>query len=624
MIMDSVKGGVCRMTTLALLMMLSCPMQAKSQGESQEQLRQLWADYQAYGLPAPPAGTYVARLPEPGMYVTNGVRHQDIYLVLVVKKGATPRQTEYWVGCAPGPERHRSAVELEKVSTDAKALAGTTPLSSSFCSYQGFPTYPDLALAVQAHACGWPELAAALLERHRRDSPRSRRARTPADPRAALAELAWNYWCNQFTEERGDRRPIVERLRQISTGPFGFDQPAHRNVLADMEATLKPSAAAPGSLEEALDRLTDLKTDGSWPARDLSLFHTDAESNEHYKKLSAAGLDAVPLLLKHLDDFRLTRCQAVTDDYHWHIRIADVVAQRLRQLAGKELRYDFLQRAGRGVRADVGYARAWAASVAKQEERQFLLGKVFKPSSYGEDKLEADEAILTVLARKYPDDFLKLWHQHIGQEDHVHAFVAAMQEAKLPVAKREELLLAAARSEDPSVRYAAGLALKDGPEATALVIAWLEQLPKTPKEGDGVTPARLYARVASRFNDDRVWTTLAKTAKRVDLRQRLEIVDKVGDSQHRDRQVAFLRQFLEDQDVRSPAREDFSDGLVAGFVFDRIKVGDFAAMELGRALAVASEPDPNWSEAEWKTHHAKVADALKQYDAARPGKEKRP
>jgi hypothetical protein len=40
----------------------------------------------------------------------------------------------------------------------------------------------------------------------------------PQDGRKAV--LAWNYWCNLFATEIGDRRTIVARLKQLRELPW--------------------------------------------------------------------------------------------------------------------------------------------------------------------------------------------------------------------------------------------------------------------------------------------------------------------------------------------------------------------------------------------------------------------
>src|SRR5262245_57301491 len=129
-----------------------------------EALETLWKDYQAYGLPVPPAGAELAHLPGPEVRISNGVREQDVYLVLLVKKARGKEDAVYWFGCEAG--RQWRGIEFKLVPPKAASLSGTLPATMQLGSGRnGFPTYPDLALAVQCRGLGWGDAAAALLER---------------------------------------------------------------------------------------------------------------------------------------------------------------------------------------------------------------------------------------------------------------------------------------------------------------------------------------------------------------------------------------------------------------------------------------------------------------------------
>jgi hypothetical protein len=264
----------------------------------------------------------------------------------------------------------------------------------------------------------------------------------------------------------------------------------------------------------------------------------------------------------------------------------------------------------------------------KKDEKQFLLERVFAKKNRTEP--EADTAILKLLAQKYPDEFIKLWKEHVGKDENSSfAFMEALHASKISKNEQDSLLLSAAKTDSVWWRYHSSFQLTKHPEAPALVITWLEGLPKTPKEAYWQAPVGRYAQVACGFDNDQVWEALAKTAKRVDLGQRLEILGKVGGGRQRGRQIALYRQFLGDSEERtlnhtSPKDDDLFSGPGAGFTFDRLKAGDFAAYQLGHLFKLKQEPDSTWKEADWKAFHAEVATVLKKYDEEQKQKEKRP
>ena len=322
-----------------------------------EPLNQLLADYRAYELPLPPAEARLV-IRKIGGAVVNGVQQYRYELAFLIE--SMEGHKLYWIGC--------KAATATKHSTDEAApltrLAVDRTRPADLQRWPDFPTYPDLALAVQCQARGRHELALALLQRSRKPwlrSPFNRSKPRPRDDRAALAELAWYYWCTQFARAKGDRQPIVNRLRRILEGPHGIDSPARRNVLTDMEQTLALRIVPADRLEAAVESLLELDAAGNCVDR-----------NPAYQRLRDAGFDAVPVLIRHLHDYRLTRDIAATvgNRYTWHYRVADVVARLLNGLASEELSYDFLERQGRGTSLDKGHVLHWWGQVQGQGENK--------------------------------------------------------------------------------------------------------------------------------------------------------------------------------------------------------------------------------------------------------------
>jgi hypothetical protein len=348
-------------------------------------LRVLLDDYKAYGLPMPP------------LYAKLALR-SDTHLVLLLEEAGAKKPAIYWIGCDEGPQWYR--IEFRPVAPKRASLDKTGPVAGDFRS-RGFPTYPDLALAIQSFARGWEELAVPLLVRSRQppaEDSRSRQKPRPADDRAALAELAWNHYCNQFVERNTERKAIVAQMKKLLAGPHGLNTPAHRNIVADMETTLVEVKTAPGSLEETVEALLDFKDlHGTWGGTGWRDRYYSAW-NPNYKKLRDQGLVAVPVLMKHVNDYRLTRTMAKKNDgrYTWHIRIADVVAQLLSGLVSEPFTYDFLEKEGRGMSPDRAHVEAWWKEVRGQRELDFLLNSVYRQGERT-TRQEPNETVLHVL-----------------------------------------------------------------------------------------------------------------------------------------------------------------------------------------------------------------------------------
>ena len=70
------------------------------------------------------------------------------------------------------------------------------------------------------------------------------------------------------------------------------------------------------------------------------------EADPRYTRLAQMGFAAVPALIEHLDDDRLTRSvkQGFNNFPTWNMRIKDVVSDLLQELAGEDVGKDWLRR----------------------------------------------------------------------------------------------------------------------------------------------------------------------------------------------------------------------------------------------------------------------------------------
>jgi hypothetical protein len=613
------------MIACSLSVLLPSPVRAGDKPS----LETLWRDYQAFGLPSPPADAKLALLPSRSTY--NG--HQDQHLVLLLRPATAKQGALYWAGCDEGLIWRQ--IEFLTVAPDAAAVGKTAPLP--FEGDRGrFRTYPDLALAVQCYARGWKPLAEALLNRSRQAPPRDPFRRPPPRPRddhAALAELAWNHFCNQFAWSKGDRKPIVAKLKKLLAGPHGLDTKANRNIVADMERTLVAVKTSAGSPEAALEGLLDFDDEsGTWLGSGWREFpgwrryRNDAIRNPHYKRLRELGASAVPLLMLHRDDFRLTRRIEVTSrgEYTWHLRIADVVGQLLNDWADEPFAYDFLERDGRGVCLDRAHVNAWWKKRGADTDLEFLLKNVeSKPTDAGR---ELNSAILQALGEHFPEQLVKLVERKMNEGDEtLSQLVEPLAESRVAASTKERLLLTLAGGKDQRARCKTlqHLVRVKHKEAAALIIAALEQIPRTPCKPYAETQTKQFADVAIRSGNEKVWEALAKTARHVDVGQRMELLSAVGShwrEENDPRLLPYLKSFLDDKQVRDRNSNKLYDGACAGREHERITVGDYAVERLGALLNL--EDTSAWKNADQPNRRRQVLDMMAWHEKVRSEKSK--
>lgn len=335
---------------------------------SEDALETLAAEYERFGLPFPPANAKPAILKQGGSFV-NGEEVFTVVFGLVVEPTDKESLATYWLGCSQGVVEPKRKLTYSLCGTDKSVLAQTND-TELYAWGNEFPQHPDLALAVHCHRRGWRGLAAAFLGRSQESPPAAYRRGQELGKGRVLATLAWNYWCNEFALSTRDRSKIVESLSALAEGPYDLGSAANKNIISDMRATLRRKEARRNSVESILNELTDLGKEKGWRGRGCASLRYSSRRSEPYKKLQAIGPDAVPVLLKHTHDFRMTRCVATDHRGTWHVRIADVVRELLNGWAPEEFAYDFLIREGRGKCVDRAHVLHWWNETQKVETRR--------------------------------------------------------------------------------------------------------------------------------------------------------------------------------------------------------------------------------------------------------------
>ena len=579
-------------------------------------------DYRAYGLPFPPEDAPLVRRKRSGG-VVNGVQRYRYTIAFAVEKA--DGTTEHWVGCEPDPSGNSG--EVEPVTPQPGVLVGSAVSDGATYDHR-FRIYADLAFAVQCHARGWDDLARALLDRSNRRRPRSvfeHTPRRPRDERDALALVAWNYWCNRFEEPDAEGRAVFERLRAVSSGGHGLDTPLHLNILADMEKTLAPAktTAPPGSPEALVEKLVGLR---EFVPRGGGC--SGPHHNATYLELREMGLDAVPALIEHIDDFRIVRSIRSMGDgrYVWHVRVADVVAELLDGLYGREegFSYDFLEGQGRGKRLDRRHVLHWWNATQGTKARAYLRERAITRGR--EDKPEVNESVIAALGRQYPNEPIALVEAKLDEFEYVHDLLEATAGSAATEEQKNRVYLRAASDAHWRKRTVGIRRLLEAghPDAVALLIREIARIPETPPEAYWVCAAGRVAVIARYTEHAGAWAALTERAKRVDVGQRLEMMQAVNRSTtpHNPRVLEFLSAFLDDEAVRVIPKDRFEmrggkdllerpfTGPCAGFTFDRLVVGDFAALQIAYVLKLDVNADANWGSAEWRALRLKVVKEL--------------
>ncbi len=573
-------------------------------------LLKIWTDY---GLPLPPPEAPLVRF-------STGVRS-------VEKDGSeTPH---FSFGFLIGEQGEKKGVILagftrrdaqqgdgdivEKIKPDATAI--TERHISAELDISGPNSL--LGTAVQCEARGWTDFARELLARALLQdachpfSPTFQKAGAAAAD--AMYASVWQHLQNEAMSPGCDRAGLAAKMKRLLDSGHDLPRDGGKWLYGALSAAAQPGKGKPGTPEAMIDRLVDSRKGGGMGGN-------DPDAADPYYQLEAQGFAAVPALLDHLEDPRLTcgMTQGFNNFPSWPRRVGDLVSDLLQDLSGGELGADWLDRQkGGGVVAET--ARVWwKKAQAAGEETWLVQGAVAKENK---DRSFPNVCHLRILKARYPQRLADVLRSQMKRRPkaQIHPVITAIGESTLPVPEKIALLKLAAVQKNPETRRAALMSLSkhDLPYFNVAAIKAFDGMAKDTNEAYWASPESSLSHLALRTDDAAVWAAFLRAAKRAVTGLRMELMNPlnygyVGES-HKLQRLAFLAAFLDDTALRLlPKGEDegkFS-GPCAAFTIPRLRVCDFAAMQAASILGWPDRPDKKWTEAQWDGLVARVQAAL--------------
>lgn len=548
-----------------------------------QELDTLLAAYKAYGLPLPPEDAIMVRYRFQASWTTAAGTKPDAThgLAFLLKPAKQREESDVLAGLWRSPKS--SYEKLEVVEAKPELLKRIDE-----------PSDP-LIQAIQCHARGWPELSQALLERvNERDRTLS----------IQLAHEAWMFWIWNQNSPTVDWAKLAPQLRVIlNREPKGF-APQHAEFVRFMELALKPSSAKPGSVDALLDDFIRAST------RTVLLREPNADAtfalmaslreDPRYIKINLLGFDAVPALLAHLEDDRLTRIRVhgeIDAIPGYQCRIRHIVSDLLEELAVADLGRE--SRRGENHFVDKAKAEAWWKEARELGEEAYCLRHVVGASP---DAGGTHQLMLDIIAKKYPRHLPALYRKILDERPKMSGWAVADAIVRSDVSKVEqrELFLKAAASKNVD-RRCEGLAYLhdlDPKRFDAIMIVSIGEIEDSPLGYD----AR-FAQLAQETANADVWAALQGVAARAFPPARQGYIDAVGNQEKRKpgdkRRLHFLAHFMKDS---TPGRYRSEIG--------SLEVGNNAVRNLAKVLGLQVDPQPAWTDAQWRVLRKEVKAAL--------------
>lgn len=373
-------------------------------------LPDLLREYKDLGLPLPFKGARLIYLDRPVFFANQlglGSTHTSEHFCFEAKR-------------LPGEKKQKLLLGLETVEADELFVVFREPpdkktldrlLLFDFQQDQPAQWAPwnrhELILAIQCYAEGHHEVAQFFLDRCR--------IHTQIPLRQRLLTIGWDHLMKEFANPKADRALLLVSIKKKIAKYKEWDTPDARELVADLERTLKPFPKRHSQAEEWIDQLTNYHSDPEGPGYKSPLFYLgtfqgrktqrpdDAESSERLiLKLLDMGLDCVPVLLSHLEDQRLTRTlnpnfgqedqEKLTKDPV--LRIGTICQILLDNLSSHP------SMPQEGVEKNLAFYLSWWMEVCKEGEEAYLLKNCLQTNPNGPSVLF--DPYLHLLNRKYP------------------------------------------------------------------------------------------------------------------------------------------------------------------------------------------------------------------------------
>jgi hypothetical protein len=363
-------------------------------------VQELYDAYRYYGLPLPPKGSYLVQY-QYKLFSTSDDGKRTLIphtkLVLVHDEASSQKYS------------HHKRVEPTR---DAFERIHGLPVGMEFDRYDPRVLSSWFIFSAQAHHLGWKDSAQWSFELGRGDI-------------RALKETAWFYHLHTLTDPKSDRRIVLSRLLRAYNPNDSKSRDKQNKVHDDLRNSIRPDWNRNGLPEDTIDGMV--------------------QGRKTIDDLLSHGFDAVPVMIRHLTDHRMTRgisffeC-VMNEQYRFEClgkcpRVSDICRRHL-QLS---MRDESSSRFDRRLKEDSDSIAVWNDNCARETmewyERVKLIGEEKWSFTYPLGRLAK-----STIAQKYPLRLSEIINRHAGKPGYYTDLLEMVVNSRLPLDEKKKLL----------------------------------------------------------------------------------------------------------------------------------------------------------------------------------------
>ncbi len=467
------------------------------------------------------------------------------------------------------------------------------------------PVYDyELPLILQCKARGYDRLADALFQQAFPDEKkpvagRSDSATSSSSRRTLLTEFGWAYWQSQLCHPDTDWNKIAPRLRKLIALEPKLDDETNRLLMRSLTEALVPSNAMPGSIQAMIDDLIQ--------CGDTRVIYQGVDAR--YLRLLEQGFAAVPELIEHLDDARLTQQQFLgfNNFRPFQLRVLHLVSDLLEGLAGDELRRDGLPQQGHSL--EKAAARFWWERARVIGEEKYMADHVLRDRA----AKRPNDHQLYLISKKFPHRLPAIYRKMLDERPAMQygSWVAsALAQSSVPASAKFDAFRYAMRKGDEDQRCDALRESRHAPEVfRAIMTETLNALAKAPSKRPATSLVGCLADRVAWTDDLLVWNAMNRFILTCDVAERMLVLSRMDPEAPSRQAVNLLETLLDDKSV---SNLNSMPETLDGEVFPTREVGNVAALQLAARLKISVQPKPDWTADQWAQLRAEVRRAAKR------------